>query len=65
VSPGDNRFRAPIGHADQGYIAALIHSDIRGDVGDLWWNCRWKEMQYIIIIILAKAKFSDELYKQS
>lgn len=42
VPPGDNRFRAAIGHADQGHIAALIHSDIRGDVRDLWWNCKDK-----------------------
>lgn len=42
VSPGDHRFRTAIGHADQGYIAALIHSDIRRDVGDLWWNCKDK-----------------------
>ena len=39
VSPGDHRFRTAIGHADQGDVAALIHSDIRRDVGDLWWNC--------------------------
>lgn len=42
VSPGDNRFRTAIGHADQSHIAALIHSDIRGDVGDLWWDCENK-----------------------
>lgn len=47
VSPGDDRLRSPICHAHQGHIAALIHGDIRGDVGDLWWNCedkRWLDL---------------------
>lgn len=39
MPPGDDRLRTPICHANQGHIAALIHGDVRGDIGDLWWNC--------------------------
>lgn len=42
VSPGDDRLRTPICHANQGHVAALIHGDVRGDIGDLWWNCEDK-----------------------
>lgn len=42
VPPGDDRLRTPICHANQGHIAALIHGDVRGDIGDLWWNCEDK-----------------------
>lgn len=42
MPPGDDRLRTPICHANQGHIAALIHGDVRGDIGDLWWNCEDK-----------------------
>lgn len=38
VPPGDDRLWTPICHANQGHIAAFIHGDVRGDIGDLWWN---------------------------
>lgn len=42
MPPGDDRLRTPICHANQGHIAAFIHGDVGGDIGDLWWNCEDK-----------------------
>lgn len=51
MSPGDDGLRTPICHANQGHIAALIHGDIRGDIGDLWWNCEDKRKFDLVTLI--------------